>query len=421
VVGGALAYLAWQIPDMAGQFANAGAEVGRVRWVWVAVAVLSGVGSLAAYGELHRQLLLVGGVRMKVTTVQGINVAQNAVSATIPVVGGAGSLGYAISQLRRRGVGSTLAAWSVLLTSAVSTVALLVLCSLGLAWAGEIPVFIGIAGALVITLGTTSMWLLLTHPTVLRSGLHMLLRMGHRTPGVCGGCRRTWADRADSMAGRLSEQVASFRPSGGRWATLIGVAVASWVLDFLALAATAQATGARASWAALVVGFLVVQGTVALQILPGGAGLAETGLLGTLLAFGVGAAPAAVTVLIYRAISWLGLSLAGWGVYALQPHATPTHKHASVTTEPTPAAIARSAPIDPASAAAAWLPSRVEDRQRIQVVPPMAHFAIPDRDHRDEAVVVGPPGADGSPVNRVLEHDHRGFTIPMDGQVVGTV
>lgn len=353
VVGGGLAYLAWQIPDMAGQFANAGAEVERVQWAWVAVAVLSGVTSLVAYGELHRQLLLVGGVRMKVTTVQGINFAQNAVSATIPVVGGAGSLGYAISQLRRRGVDSTLAAWSVLLTSTVSTVALLVLCSLGLTWTGRIPAFIGIAAALVVALGSASMWLLLTHPTVLRHGLHVLLRMGHRTPGVCDGCRRTWADRADSVARRLSEQVASFRPSGGRWATLIGVAVASWVLDFLALAATSAATNSRASWAALVVGFLVVQGTVALQILPGGAGLAEAGLLGTLLAFGVPAAPAAVTVLIYRAISWLGLSLTGWGVYALQPHATPTHKHDPETAEPTPAAVAYSAPAGQATSAVA--------------------------------------------------------------------
>jgi hypothetical protein len=44
--------------------------------------------------------------------------------------------------------------------------------------------------------------------------------------------------------------------------------------------------------------------------------LAETGLLAALLAAGVAATPAAASVLIYRSITWLGLSLLGWAVYA---------------------------------------------------------------------------------------------------------
>jgi putative heme transporter len=83
---------------MAGEFA----DLDQVRWGWLVVAGLSGAGALAVYGELHRQLLLGGGVRLPVATVQGITFAQNAVSTTVPVAGGASALGLAINQLRRR-------------------------------------------------------------------------------------------------------------------------------------------------------------------------------------------------------------------------------------------------------------------------------------------------------------------------------
>jgi uncharacterized membrane protein YbhN (UPF0104 family) len=335
VVGGALGYLAWRIPGMAVQFA----QLDHVRWEWLVVAGVSGLGALVAYGELHRQLLLVGGVRLPVATVQGITLAQNAVSTTVPVVGGASALGYAINQLRRRGVEGALATWAVLLAGVITTVILVVLGALGLAWAGRIPVLVAVPTAVVVALGAAGSWLLLTHPAVLRRGLRLVLRTGHRTPGVCPSCRRTWADRADAAAQQLSERVAPLRPGAARWTVLLGVALVSWVLDYLALVATAVGTGASVSWPVLVVGFLLVQGSIALQILPGGAGLAEAGLLGVLLASGVAAAPAAATVLAYRAISWLGLSTVGWAVYALQPHTTPTHRHDARTAEPTPAAV----------------------------------------------------------------------------------
>jgi len=60
----------------------------------VGLPALTGVGVLAAYGELYRQLFNVGGARVNVVSLQGINFAHNAVSTTVPVVGGAGSIGY---------------------------------------------------------------------------------------------------------------------------------------------------------------------------------------------------------------------------------------------------------------------------------------------------------------------------------------
>ena len=203
VVGAALGWVAWRIPDMVSQLAETGVHLDHVRWGWLLVAVLSGAGALAVYGELHRKLLVVGGVSLPTGTVQGINFAQNAVSTTVPVVGGAGSLGYGIQQLRRRGVSGPVAAWSVLMAGLITSVSLIVIGALGLAIAGELPAIVAVPIAVIVGGGTFGAWQLLTHPAVLR-------RLFRLVP-------RRWASRAESAAIRLSDSVASLRsgPNSG--------------------------------------------------------------------------------------------------------------------------------------------------------------------------------------------------------------
>jgi hypothetical protein len=305
VVGAALGWVAWRVPDMVSQLIATGVHLDRVEWGWLLVAVLSGAGALAVYGELHRQLLAVGGAELPAGTVQGINYAQNAVSTTVPVVGGAGSLGYGITQLRKRGVTGPVAAWSVLMAGLITTVTLIVIGALALAIAGELPALVAVPIALVVGFGTIGAWQLLSHPSVLRAAVRLV--------------PRRWASRAESAALALSDNVASLRPSGRRWLVLVGMALLSWALDFVTLVASVLSVDVEVPWAALVAGFLIVQGSIALQILPGGAGLAETGLLGVLLSAGIAAAPAGVIVLFYRAITWLGLAVMGWAVYAIMP------------------------------------------------------------------------------------------------------
>jgi len=327
IVGVAVGYLAWRVPGLAGDVAKSGKRLEDLQWHWVAVAAACSVGALGLYGEMHRQLLLVGGARLSVPVVQGINTVENAVSSTVPVVGGAGALVYAIDQLRRRGVDAALASWSVLLAGVVDTLTLVALGALGLGWAGRISLAIAVPLALLVVLAGVGGWTVLTHPVVLRRGLHGLLKLGRWIPGLCGTCRVAWSRRAEQAAQRLSTRIALLRPDGLRWLAVITLAVASWLLDFLALTTVVIAVGAPVAWGVLAVGFLVVQGSIALQIFPGGAGLAETGLLGVLLAAGIATAPATASVLIYRIISWLGLSMLGWAVYALWIHTSPVHFH----------------------------------------------------------------------------------------------
>jgi putative heme transporter len=327
VVGAAVGYLAWTVPGLADEAAEAIGQLDSLHWGWLVVAVLFAVAALVLYGELHRQLLRAGGARLSAATVQGINFVENAVATTVPVVGGAGAVVYGIDQLRRRCVDSALASFSVLAAGVVATLSLLVLGALGLGVAGRIPLVLGVSLAVVIVAGSVGAWKALTHPAVLHRGLRLLVPLARWLPRVCRSCRNTWATRADEVALRLSARITLLRPTAARWLGLITLAGLTWVLDYVSLAASVAAVGYPVPWGVLLVGFLLVQLSIALQIFPGGAGLAETSLLGALLGAGVAAAPAASTVLIYRLITWAGLSLLGWAVYAFWIHTAPLHFH----------------------------------------------------------------------------------------------
>lgn len=330
VVGAGVGYLAWRIPGFVGVVARSGHQLDHLRWDLLTLALCCGVAALVVYGEIHRQLLVVGGAYLSVPTVQGINMVENAVSTTIPVVGGAGALAYAIEQLRRRGVDAALASWSVLVAGLLDILVLAALGALALGWSHRIPLGLAVLLAIGVAVVAVGGWALLTHPTVLRYGLHGLLQVGNVIPVGCGECRRARAERIEQSVQRLATRIALLRPSSGRWLGLVGLTVVSWTFDYLTLVLVVVAVGVPVPWPVLAVGFLVVQGSIALQVFPGGAGLAETGLLGVLVAADVPASPAAASVLIYRAISWLGLSALGWAVYAVWIHRSPVRLHQHV-------------------------------------------------------------------------------------------
>lgn len=327
VVAVAVGALATQAARLSHDVALAGGPLAHLRWRWLLLAAVTGVGGLALYGEMHRQLLMVGGARLSVLTIQGITFAQNAISNTVPVVGGAGALAYAIEQLRRQRVDAPLASWTVFVAGVLDTVALAALSVLGLGWAAHLPVVVVVVGVAVVVAGAAGCWMVLTHPAVLRGAMHLLLVASSRIPGLCRACRVTWARRAEQGARRLSARIALLRPNGRRWLALSFLVIASWGLDFLTLIAVVAAVGSPVPISVLVIGFLIVQGSIALQIFPGGAGLASAGLLGVMVTAGIATAPAAATALVYRGISWLALALVGWVVYVVRIHTGPAVVH----------------------------------------------------------------------------------------------
>lgn len=212
IVGAAVGYLIYAIPGLARDVDQASEPLNHLRWEWVTVAAGCGVLALVVYGELHRQLLLVGGARVPGLTVQGINFVENAVSVTVPVVGGAGAIVYAIAQLRRRDVDAPLASWSVLLAGVLATLTLLVLGAIGLGLGGRLPLGVALTLAALIGLGSVGAWKVITHPTVLRQSLRPVVWLGRWLPGRCASCRQAWAVHAEQVVGRLAERIAARAP-----------------------------------------------------------------------------------------------------------------------------------------------------------------------------------------------------------------
>jgi putative heme transporter len=315
----AVAYVGYAAPALFRSVQDGGRWLRQLRWGWVAVALVLVLLSIATYGELQRRLLVVGGADIPGASVQAVTLASNAVANTIPVVGGAAAIAYSISRFHRRGADPALASWTALIAGLVSTLCLVVLGAAGLALAGTVPV----GPALLVTVATFAVsilgWHLISHPAVLGRILGPALRLARRTPASCEECRAAWADHLTHSVTDVTARIALLRPGARRWLWITGLAVVSWGLDFVALSSSAYAVLGQVPWTAVAEGFLVVQASIALQVLPGGAGLAEVGLVG-ILASGTPTGAAAVVALVYRSVSWLLPSVLGWIVYARQIH-----------------------------------------------------------------------------------------------------
>ncbi|MEV0067923.1 MULTISPECIES: lysylphosphatidylglycerol synthase domain-containing protein [unclassified Amycolatopsis] len=214
-----------------------------------------------------------------------------------------------------RGVDTAVSLWSTAVAALLSAMVLVVLApallfGVGLlVWPATLAVSVLLAAISLVT------WKLLRRPAALRWIAHRLVVLGRHLPVIRN---QHWVRDEPSPLDSVLGRVARFRPAGRAWPGLIAWTLASWVLDYLALTACVAASAdAVVPWSAVGVGHLAVQASIGVQLTPAGAGPAETGLLAALAAGGITAPAAAVAVVLYRSITWLGLTAAGWVVFAI--------------------------------------------------------------------------------------------------------
>ncbi|WP_154757367.1 lysylphosphatidylglycerol synthase domain-containing protein [Amycolatopsis pithecellobii] len=289
-------------------------EVRPVAVPWVLAAIAGAVISLVLYGELHRRLLWGAGARVPGRTVQAVNFAGNAIAQTVPSAGTTVGLAYLVASLRARGAGTAVALWSSTVAALLSAAVLVVFAPLVSAGTGFLSWRAAVALAVLMAGLSVLVWRLLRKPSALHGIARHIVALARHLPVVR---RQDWATADPNPLETLAERVAGFRLRRRTWAAATSCAVASWGADFLALAACVAATADRLPWPAVAVGYLAVQASIGLQLTPAGAGAAEAGLLAALTAGGLGAPEAAFAVVLYRAITWIGLSAAGWVVFAV--------------------------------------------------------------------------------------------------------
>jgi uncharacterized protein (TIRG00374 family) len=104
----------------------------------------------------------------------------------------------------------------------------------------------------------------------------------------------------------LRERDIVVRVLGSEWWEALILASGRWLLDYLTLVAAVYAVGARPHVSLVLLAFCAAQVLGTLPVTPGGLGLVEAGLTGTLALAGVGGGAAVVATLAYRLVSfWL--------------------------------------------------------------------------------------------------------------------
>jgi uncharacterized protein (TIRG00374 family) len=138
-----------------------------------------------------------------------------------------------------------------------------------------------------------------------------LLRAIGRALAAAAKRWRRGQTRADELPQRLFDQRAMLRRSlGGAWAQAVALAAGRWIFDFLSLYAALLAVGGRPPLYIALIAYSAAQLLGQLPLTPGGLGVVEAGLTGTLALAGVAAAPAALATLAYRLASyWLPLPI----------------------------------------------------------------------------------------------------------------
>jgi uncharacterized protein (TIRG00374 family) len=121
----------------------------------------------------------------------------------------------------------------------------------------------------------------------------------------------------------LRQRTAVARAVGGRWWQALLAAAGKWVFDYLTLVFALAAVGARPNVALVLVAYSAATLLGQIPLTPGGLGVVEAGLTGTLALIGVGGGAAVLATLAYRLFNyWLYLpaGLVGWILHRRSAH-----------------------------------------------------------------------------------------------------
>ena len=290
-------------------FAGFGAAVSDLNWYWVVLAFAAELASVPPLAEAQRIILRAGGTEADRVQMNLVTLGSNAISLSVPA-GVAVAEGYAYTRYRRFGANAAVAAWAELAAGAIAFCGLAAVALVGAMIAGGGAETILLPLLSVVLAGSAGAALLFRHPVLLVRGLD-------------------WTDRnlgpAGDLLGRLTKRfresarsLVHVKPTVGEWATAWGLSVVNWLLDVVCLALSFAAVGSRIPWGAVLLAFAGSKVVTSIGITPGGLGVVEGGLVATFVAYGLPGADAGAAVLVYRALTLIGLVGIGWGVVATQ-------------------------------------------------------------------------------------------------------
>lgn len=306
------------LPRVAG-FEEVGRAIARGSWVSIVALVVFEAASLLAYGELVHVVLRSMGEQASRTLIQRTTLVGTSLGRTLPG-GTTTALAVVVNALRRAGLNgvrsTTALATSGLLSSFV--LAVLLVPAVILAMAG------GQDGGIALGAGVAALAII---------GFVGIVVPAARRPQAVGAFVERWLRRVvprplyhhidPVVAARAAEEAVRgvrrlLRDPGALGRGLL-CAAANWLFDVAALTAVAVTVGRGTPLSGILLAYIVGQLAAAVPLTPGGVGIVETAMIGSLVAAGAPVAAATATVLGWRLFSyWLPI-LAGLGLLPTLP------------------------------------------------------------------------------------------------------
>ncbi len=298
-------------------FGGFGRTMSHITWYWLVLAVAAELASIVPLAEAQRIVLAVGGTEAPRWEMIKVTLASNAISMSVPG-GFAVAEGYAFNRFRKFGAGQAVAAWAELAAGAIAFAALA-----GIALAGAIVDSRGVGVVLlpilsVVFAGSVAAAGVFRHPHILVTWIDWIERHVGRRLG-------SLISRAGTHVREVSQRLRGFHPSVRTWATVFGLSALNWLLDVACLGLAFLAVGGRVPWGAVLLAFAGTKVVSSIGITPGGLGIVEGGLVATFVAYGVPGGTAVAAVIVYRALTLIGLVGVGWvvaGLLAVQARRT---------------------------------------------------------------------------------------------------
>src|SRR5207237_6801658 len=110
----------------------------------------------------------------------------------------------------------------------------------------------------------------------------------------------------------ISHELRHVHPPIPTWMAAFWLSAANWLLDVASLALAFKSVGGAVPWGAVLLAFAGSKVVSSIGITPGGLGIVEGGLVATFVAYGSDGATAVAAVVVYRALTLVGLVGLGW-------------------------------------------------------------------------------------------------------------
>jgi uncharacterized protein (TIRG00374 family) len=296
------------------QLVTAVAALGHLKWRWVAVAVALQGMSMAAIARLQRRMLRAGGTKIPLKSALGITYAGNAISVSLPLAGPEVGTLFAYRQFQRRGATQVTAAWVVLASGVVSSLAFTVVVIGGaLVSTNPTAATAGLVGGLTLIVPLTLGLVAVRVPAVAAFLERLAVRLLRLVQRVI---HRPAGDAAVVIANARAE-VSELRLSPASWAMVSILALVNWLADVGCLAAAVKAAGLPVPGRSIVLIWAAAAAATTLNLTPGGLGVVEAALIGGLVATGIPTADATTAVLAFRLVSFWGKLVVGWIAYPI--------------------------------------------------------------------------------------------------------